>query len=296
MITLSIVIVSFKVKSFLHDCLKSIEHYPPNVTFDVFVVDNHSQDGTVDMVKKEFSWVKLIASQKNLGFAKGNNIALDHVEGEFVLLLNPDTEVLPHTLSTLVKTFRAYPHAGAMGPRLLNPDGSLQPSCKQFPRLRSLIFNHLFLDTLFPKHSVMGAYEMNGWSHDQFREVDQPMGAALIVRKKVIDEIGFMDERFYMFFDEVDWCYRIKQAGYKIYFTPATQIIHHGGQSIRQAEMRMSYYWHKSLKQFFAKHYHIPEWGMNIILSVLWMIKILMVPLLLIACVSIVRYLLNIFS
>jgi hypothetical protein len=122
---------------------------------------------------------------------------------------------------------------------------------------------------------------MSWWAHNDLMEVDQPMGAALMVRKNIIDQIGLMNEQFYMFFDEVDWCYRIKQAGHKIFFLPEAEIIHHGGQSIRSAEMRMSYYWHRSLKKFFWKHYHIPEWVTGVILGLTFVVKLLLTLLLL---------------
>ena len=259
---LSIIIVSWKVKDLLQKCLVSLQAERRALDFEVWVVDNHSQDGTVEMVQAEFSWVKLIASQDNNGFAKGNNLAIQQIvsSSDYIFLLNPDTEVKPGALHTLVQFMDDHPEAGAVGPKLLNPDGSLQPSCKSFPTVSTLVFNSLFLDVLFSKSKIFGRYEMSWWLHDDIREVDQPMGAALLVRQAVIDQIGLMDEQFYMFFDEVDWCYRIKQAGYSVYFTPEAEIIHHGGQSIKSAEMRMSVHWHRSLKRFFQKHYGIAEW------------------------------------
>ncbi|MFC1595769.1 glycosyltransferase family 2 protein [Candidatus Margulisiibacteriota bacterium] len=271
---LSIIIVSWKVKDLLRNCLRSLEEEQTAVDFETWVVDNNSGDGTVEMVRKEFPKVKLIASKDNNGFARGNNIALERVGSEYVLLLNPDTEVLPGALANMLKFMDEHPQAGAVGPKLLNPDQTLQPSCKAFPTISTLIFNSLLLDVIFPKSKIFNRYEMSRWSHDEVREVDQPMGAALMVRKSVIDKIGFMDERFYMFFDEVDWCYRIKKEDYKIFFTPEPQIIHHGGQSIKSAEMRMSYHWHRSLKYFFLKHYGIQEWVTGLLIGAMFGVKI----------------------
>ncbi|MFH1428813.1 MAG: glycosyltransferase family 2 protein [Candidatus Margulisiibacteriota bacterium] len=271
---LSIVIVSWKVKELLNKCLESIKEECLANGYEVFVVDNNSMDGTIEMVMDDYYWVKMIASIANMGFAAGNNMALEQVRGEYILLLNPDTEVKSGALRTLINFLDTNPEAGAVGPKLLNPDGSLQPSCKTFPTISTFIFNSLFLDIIFAKSKIFGRYEMSWWGHDDLREVDQPMGAALMVRKSVIQKIGFMDKRFYMFFDEVDWCYRIKQAGYKIYFTPEAEIIHHGGQSIKSAEMSMSYHWHRSLKRFFNKHYHIPEWLTGLLISFMFIMKV----------------------
>ena len=274
---ISIVIVSWKVKELLRKCLQSLEaEQVTAVSFEVWVVDNNSGDGSVEMVKAEFPWVRLIASKENNGFAKGNNLAINQItDSEYIFLLNPNTEVKPRALEALVEFMKRNPQAGAVGPKLLNPDGTLQPSCKAFPTVSTLLFNSFFLDVLFPKSKLFGRYEMSWWPHDDLREVDQPMGAALLVRKEVIDKIGPMDEQFYMFFDEVDWCYRIKQEGYKIYFTPEAEIVHHGGQSIKSAEMRMSVHWHRSLKRFFKKHYQIPEWVSSCLIAGMFLGKVL---------------------
>jgi len=273
---LSIIIVSWKVKDFLYKCLFSIkEHIPASISFEVILVDNNSADGTVEMVKTEFPWVRLIASKENLGFARGNNLAFEQATGEYFFLLNPDTQLKEFAIERLLSFMDKNVDIAAVGPKLLNTDGSLQPSCKAFPKVSTLIFQALFLDKIFPKSKTFGSYEMSWWDHSDTREVDQPMGAALLVRKKVVDTIGPMDENFYMFFDEVDWCYRMKKLGYKIFFLDNAEIVHHGGRSIKSAELRMSYHWHKSLKNFFKKHYHLPGWFVNLLIVSLFAFKIL---------------------
>ncbi|MFA5929207.1 MAG: glycosyltransferase family 2 protein, partial [Candidatus Margulisiibacteriota bacterium] len=200
---LSLIIVSWKVKDLLAKCLLSIQQNPPPFPYEVIVVDNNSQDGTVEMVHKEFPQVILIASPDNNGFAKGNNLGIERItaDTEYIMLLNPDTEVKGQALAKLVQFMDQHQDAGASGPKLLNPDGSLQPSCKTFPTISSLIYNSLLLDSLFPRSKLFGSYEMSWWAHNDLMEVDQPMGAALMVRKNIIDQIGLMDEQFYMFFD-----------------------------------------------------------------------------------------------
>ncbi|MFC1517244.1 glycosyltransferase family 2 protein, partial [Candidatus Margulisiibacteriota bacterium] len=215
---LSIIIVNWNVKELLKKCLLSIKQNPPQKEYEVFIVDNASEDGSAEMIRGDFPEFKLIASDKNLGFAGGNNLALKEANGKYILLLNPDTEVLQGSFSAYLDFFKTHPKAGAMGIKLLNSDGSLQPSCKSFPSWRTLLWSSLFLDVLFKKSKLFGEYEMSYWQHDNERVVDQPMGAALAVRKDVVNEIGLMDGRFYMYFDEVDWCYRIKKAGYEIWF------------------------------------------------------------------------------
>ncbi len=256
---LSIVIVNWNVKALLEKALLAVQKYPPNAPYEVFVVDNASADGSIDMVREKFPGVTAIASPVNLGFAEGNNVALKLVKGKYVLLLNPDTEVGPGALQAYIDFFQEHPKAGAVGVKLLNTDGTLQRSCKSFPSWRTLLWSAFFLDVLFPKSPIFGEYEMTYWAHDTERQVDQPMGAALCVRKEVMDTIGLMDKIFFMYFDEVDWCYRIKKAGYEIWFTPRASITHHWGKSTSQAQLNMNRAWHKSFLLYLKKHSTLPQ-------------------------------------
>ncbi|MBU0580817.1 MAG: glycosyltransferase family 2 protein [Candidatus Margulisbacteria bacterium] len=274
MVELSIIIVNWNVKDLLEKCLDSIAVNPPQCNYEVFVVDNASADGSVNMIQKKFSDVKLIASDKNLGFAGGNNLALKKAQGQYLLLLNPDTEVLPGALQTYLDFFKDHPKAGAMGVKLVNFDLSLQPSCKSFPSWRTLFWSTFFLDVLFPKSQIFGEYEMTHWDHNDEREVDQPMGAALAVRREVVEKVGLMDEQFYMYFDEVDWCYRIKKAGYEIWFTPKASIIHHWGKSTAQARLNMNKHWYRSLYRFLKKHAPLPAFIVWTLLVFLILMKI----------------------
>ena len=255
LVDLSISIVSFNTIDLLSNCLASIFEHTTDISFEVLVVDNASQDGTPGMVMRNYPQVKLIVNQKNLGFAAANNQALRESVGKYVLLLNSDTIVLPNALTKLVNFMDAKPDIGVLGCKLLNPDGSLQRSCRSFPTLQTEFFEKSGLNRLFPKSRLFGKYKMTYWDFDDLQEVDQPSGACLLVRRDAIDEVDLMDETFFMYWEDVDWCYRIKQANWKIYYTPAVEIIHLGGQSSQKARSDMLIARQKSQYHFFQKHH-----------------------------------------
>ncbi len=255
MVDLSVSIVNYNTKEFLRKCLKSIYENTYKISFEVFVVDNNSKDGSTKMVKKEFPQVNLIENEINVGFAKANNQTIRKNSGKYILFLNSDTVVLPDSLNIMTSFMDNHPRAGALGCKLLNSDMILQPSCREFPSFITLLFESTFLDQLFPSNKVIGRYQLGRWNHNEIREVDQPMGACLMVRRKTVDEVGLLDEEFFMFFEEVDWCYRIKKRGWKIYFLPKAKVIHYGGQSIRKANFSWRRCFLKSKYRFFRKRY-----------------------------------------
>ena len=261
MLDLSIIIVNYNVKHHLRECLQSIYRSTKRASFEITVVDNNSTDGSVDMVKSEFPEVKLIENCQNFGFAKANNQALKENKGRYVLLLNPDTVVLPNALDRMVEFMDENPRTGALGCKLLYPDGSLQPSCRSFPTLITAFFENTGLEKLFLRNRIMGRHRIGHWDYNDIREVDQPMGSALMVRREAITQVGLMDEQFHMYYEDVDWCFRIKKRGWKIYFIPLAQIIHYGGQSAWPNMPKMKIQRYKSRHKFFRKHYGIlSEW------------------------------------
>ncbi len=261
MLDLSIIIVNYNVKHYLRECLQSIYRSTKEINFEITVVDNNSTDGSVDMVKSEFLGVKLIENCQNLGFAKATNQGLRENKGRYVLLLNPDTIVLPNALDRMVEFMEANFHAGALGCKLLYPDGRLQPSCRSFPTLTTAFFENTGLEKLFLRNRIIGRHRIGHWDYNDIREVDQPMGSALMVRREAITQAGLMDEQFHMYYEDVDWCFRIKKRGWKIYFIPLAQIIHYGGQSAWPNMPKMKIQRYKSRHKFFRKHYGIlPEW------------------------------------
>ncbi|MEZ4593074.1 MAG: glycosyltransferase family 2 protein [Chloroflexota bacterium] len=248
---LSIVIVSWNTKVLLAACLRSVYAYPLDEPFEVWVVDNHSSDGSAEMVRDQFPQVALIASVENLGFAGGNNRAIPYCRGEFVLLLNPDTEVKPNALNVLVAFLEASPAAGAAGSRLFNGDGTLQFSCYPRPTLGREFWRMFYLDAIRP----FGIYDMSSWNVNQPREVDVLMGAALLLRKSVLETVGLLDEGYFMYSEEVDLCYRLQKSGWKLFWVPQSQVVHYWGQSSQQVRTEMFLQLYRGKLRFFRKHY-----------------------------------------
>ncbi|BCW94751.1 MAG: glycosyltransferase family 2 protein [Fimbriimonadales bacterium] len=251
--TLSVCIVNWNTRDLLRACLQSLYRHPPDAPFEVIVVDNASRDGSAAMARAEFPQATLIANAENLGYARGNNQAMERAQGAYLLLLNPDTEVFPDTLNRALAFLQAHPEAGAIGAKQLFPDGRVQPSVRGFPTPLNLLGEVSGLARLFPRG--LGGYRMRGFTYDRTAEVDQPMATFLMTRRAVVEQVGGMDEAFPLFFNDVDWCYRIKQAGWRIYFVPEVQILHHGGASTRQVRLSAIRESHRALEAFYRKHY-----------------------------------------
>lgn len=247
---LSVVIVSWNTRALLVDCLNSLKGAVDG-QMEVLVVDNASDDDSAPVLKSQFPWVKLIANEENVGFATGNNQAIRASVGEYVLLLNPDTVVLPGALETLLKFMDEHPEVGAAGSRVLNPDGSLQTSCYPAPTLLRELWRLFHLDAL--RH--YGVYCMADWPTDVNRQVDVLLGACILLRRKVLDQIGLMDEKYFMYSEEVDLCFRVRRAGWPIYWVPEAKIIHYGGQSTNQVAGEMFLRLYEGKLIYFKKHY-----------------------------------------
>lgn len=253
---LSVAIVNWNTTNLLAACVRSILMYPPKDDFEVIVVDNNSKDFDERQFRTEFPNVQLICNAENAGYARGNNQAASAARGDYVLLLNPDTEVTPSALDTLVEFMDSHPSAGAAGAKLLRPDGAIDRSVRSFPYPGPIAWEFLGLSRLFPNSRVFGAYRMTWFGYDTERQVDQPMGSALIIKAKTLQEIGTLDESFPIFFNEVDWLYRAKQAGWETYFVPNAVVIHHGGAGTRQVRRKeMVRESHRSLLRFYKKHF-----------------------------------------
>lgn len=250
----STVIVNWNTCDILRDCLASLYANTRDVEFEVIVIDNASSDGSVDMVKSEFPQVKIIANAENRGFAAANNQGIAATEGRYVLLLNSDTVVLDGAIDKVVAFADTYPKAGITGCRVLNEDKTLQLSCFMFPSVLNVFLLTTYLYKLFPKSKFFGRSRMTWWDGSDIREVDVVTGCFMLVRQEAIKQVGMMDEGFFMYWEETDWCYRFKQAGWKVMFTPDAQIIHIGGVSSKQVKPKMVWHWRKSMLLFFKKH------------------------------------------
>lgn len=248
---LSIIIVNFNTRDFLRDCLTSIFSQKAKMDFEVWVVDNASQDQSVQMVEKEFPKVKLIKNKENLGFAKGNNSALQKSRGKYLFLLNTDTVVKEGSIAKIVDFMGKNPQAGALGLKIFNPDGSPQPSV-------GIFYN------LFSAFLMLFGGESLGFlrtSPSEIKEVDWVAGAALVVRREILNKTGLLDENLFMYMEEVEWCYRIKKAGLKIFFYPGAQVIHYERASSSKSAAILGIY--KGLIYFYQKHE--PKWKLPIL-------------------------------
>ena len=248
---LSIVIVNWNTKILLKQCLKSIFENPPLGTFEIWVVDNASSDGSTGMVRVVFPEVNLIDNEKNMGFGYANNLALELCRGTYILILNPDTEVLPGAIESLYAYLDVNPKAGVAGACLLYSDGTLQTSCYPYPTLIKEFWRLLHLDRI----QIYGIYDQTHWDQNEVHKVDVIQGAALMVRKVVLDQVGFFDPEYFMYTEEVDLCYQIHKAGWDLYWIPESKIIHHEGQSTKQMPVEMFLHLYKSKLLFIRKHY-----------------------------------------
>jgi GT2 family glycosyltransferase len=252
---LSIIIVNWRTKDYLNRCLQSVRDNPPSADFEVIMVDNASGDGSAEMVSCEFPEVKLIANSQNRGYAEGNNQGIEASAGDYLLLLNPDIQVKPGAIDALLRFGRAHANAAAVGCRLIGPDGKIQSSCRSFPEPFPIFFEYAKLSRLIPSSKTLGAYRMAYFTYDKDSEVDQPMASCLLLCRKAVDDVGVFDKDFPIFFNDVDWCYRARQNGWKIYFTASAEVLHHGGAGTSLVRPKMIEESHKSLIRFYSKHY-----------------------------------------
>lgn len=253
---LSVVIVSYNTRELLRGCLDSVlADLDSRVKHEVIVVDNASADGSAAMIRDSFPQVRLLANSQNRGFAASSNQAIQKSSGQYVVLLNPDTLVRKGALESLMALLEERRDAGVVGPKLLFPDGSLQHSAFTFPTLAMI-----FLD-FFPLHHrlldsrINGRYPRGLYERAEPFPIDHPLGAALMVRRAVIEEVGLLDESFFMYCEEINWCLRIKEAGWRIFCIPRAEIVHHVGQSTRQFREEMYVELHRSRYRLYQKHY-----------------------------------------
>ncbi|RPJ57189.1 MAG: glycosyltransferase family 2 protein [Acidobacteria bacterium] len=268
---LSVVIVSWNTRELLRNCLLTVVSESKRLepaSVEVFVVDNGSTDGTVEMIRENFPSTTLIANRENIGFAAANNQALTRSNGDYVLLLNPDTELRPDALGRMVRFLDLRMYVGAVGPLLVSPDGSMQESCFPRPTLFREFWRLLYLDRLLR----LAAYPMATWGLERPRDVETVQGACILMKRSVLDKIGLLDPNFFIYTEEIDLCRRIRSAGWRIYWLPAATVVHHGGQSTRQAASAMFIELYRSKLHYFRKHY---GWTGGIVYKLILLICIL---------------------
>ena len=262
---LAIVIVSYNTRDLLRDCLTSVFQSETAASYAVYVVDNHSSDGSAAMVRAEFPAVRLIELDRNSGYAVANNVGLRAAgfgepagdrAARYALLLNPDTRLGPNALAQMLAFMEDHSEAGAVGPKLVRQDGSLDRACRRsFPSPENAFYRLSGLARLFPRHPRFGRYNLGYLDPDEMAEVDSLVGAFMLIRGAVLRAVGLLDERFFMYGEDIDLCFRIKELGYKIYYYPAVTVLHYKGAASRQRSAASIVHFYRAMALFHDKHY-----------------------------------------
>lgn len=288
---LSVIILSFNTRDYILKCLRSIEEQNLSIQdgkLEVIVSDNGSTDGSVEEIRSRFSWAKLLENKKNIGFAAGNNRAIKKAKGNLILLLNSDTVVLPDSFEKLVNFMEKQQDAGAVTGKLVLPDGAVDLACHRgFPTPWTAFTYFLKLEQLFPNIPLFSGYHLAWKDFETVHEVDAISGACFLVRREVIEEVGLLDERYFMYAEDLDWCMRIKEAGWKIYYNPEASVVHFKKRSGRSKDegkqlsqtthrirARTTTYFYDTMKLFYDKHYKekYPQWVRTMVLLGIWLL------------------------
>ncbi len=266
MIDLAIVIVNYNTRDLLRDCLRSIQQSDGNLAMQVVVVDNCSSDGSVEMVRREHPWAQVIACDRNGGYAWANNVGLRAIGyglrrpsetlPNYVLLLNPDTVLPPDALRKMVAFMESHTDVGVVGPKLVREDGSLDKACRRsFPTPEVVFYRFSGLANLFPKSKRFGRYNLTYLDPDVEADVDSVVGAFMLMRSEAIEQAGLLDENFFMYGEDIDLCYRIKQRGWRVVYYPAVTVLHLKGAASRKASQRAIAAFYDAMGIFHNKHY-----------------------------------------
>lgn len=256
---LSIIVINYKTEKLTAQTIDAVLNTVETTDYEIYIVDNNSGDGSLEHLTDRYSnegRIKFIANKENTGFAKGNNIAIKASNSEYVLLLNSDTIVYEGTIDKCIEYMDRNEAVGAIGPKVVLEDGSLDHACKRgFPTPSASLYYMLKLDKLLKNKEKYGKYDMSYLPIDEINEVDALTGAFMMVRREVIDTVGLLDERFFMYAEDIDWCYRIKYAGWKIIYYPEVKMLHLKGKSGKKRKYRTIYQFHKTMLQFYDKNY-----------------------------------------
>jgi GT2 family glycosyltransferase len=258
MIDLSIVVVSYNTVGLLRNCLRSVHAFVDLRCSEVIVVDNGSTDGSQQMVAREFSFVHLVCNGDNVGFARANNRGILDAQGRYLFLLNSDTELCNPAASLMMDFLRNHADTGIVGGSLRNADGSRQYDCDLFPHPPWRLFSDLVIDRLEPANQRTRRARMSAWTYTEPLEVDWVLGAALMIRRSAMDQVGPLDERFFMYAEDIDWCFRVKRAGWKVVYMPNALVFHRGhasSPSTVAAQAHSARRADESLFKLYRKHY-----------------------------------------
>jgi GT2 family glycosyltransferase len=257
---ISVVIVGWNAKQYLELCLQSLVEAPSRRSMETFVVDNASTDGSPEMVETRFPWVKLIKSSENVGFSKGNNLAIRQCQGRYIALVNPDVIVLPGCLDALMDFLDQNPKVGNVGPRVFNPDMSQQTTCRRFPTLWNNFCTATGVATSFRNSRLFAGEQMFYFPHDRTIRVDVLGGCFSMIRREAFEAVGLLDEGLFMYGDDVDWCRRCWKAGWEVVFFPGGHAIHGGGKITAPYPVRFAVAQQRSVLFYWSKHHGF--WGL----------------------------------
>lgn len=256
---LSVVVVTYNSREHILECLRSLEPAAAGATMECVVVDNASADGTGELVRREAPWARVVDSGDNLGYAKAVNIGTQATTGEFVLVLNPDCILRPRMFEALRAWMHAHPRCAIAGPRIVGPDGVAELSGRSFPSPATFLFNRYSLLTLlWPGNPWSRRYLLSDWDRSTDRSVDWLSGSCMLVRRAAIEQVGGMDETFFMFNEDVDWCRCMKNAGWSVDFVVGAEAMHHIGASRRHTSPRVILERHRGMIHYFRKHHPLP--------------------------------------
>jgi len=253
---LSIIIVNYNAGNLLKECIESVKNSALNISYEIIVIDNNSSDNSIDLIRNRFENLKIIMNKMNVGFARASNQGINGSKGRYILLLNPDTVILPDCLKKMVEFMDAHPKAGVAGCKVLNPNGTLQLACRRsFPAPSVSFYRLTGLSRLFPKSKTFARYNLTYQNPDVVQEVDAVSGSFMMIIRKALDEVGMLDEQFFMYGEELDLCFRMKEKGWKVYYVPDARIIHYKGKSSQQRKRKAVIDFHKAMYIFHKKHY-----------------------------------------
>jgi GT2 family glycosyltransferase len=253
--TVSVIIVSWNAREYLMQCLASLSTEECRCQMEIIVVDNASSDGSADEVASCYPNVRLIRNTENLGFAKANNQGVSVSTGKYFCFVNSDVKVLPHCLSRLISFCEQNPRVGMVGPRVIGADGKLQRSCMGFPTVWNMFCRALALDTLFPRIKAFSGFKLYHWPQESLRSVDILSGCFWLVRREALTQVGLLDEEFFMYAEDMDWCKRFWAKGWQVFFVPSAEAIHYGGASSSNAPVRFYLEMQRANLQYWKKHH-----------------------------------------
>jgi GT2 family glycosyltransferase len=252
---ISVIIVSWNAKAFLLHCLASIQSQQLSSAVEVIVVDNASSDGSPEAVKAQFPEVTLICNQQNYGFAKANNMGIMASQGDYLFLINSDVIVGPDCFARMLEYMNQQPEIGVLGPKIVGSNGRVQRSCMRYPSLWNATARALALDSLLPRSTVLGSHLLTFWAHDETCSVDVINGCFWLIRRTAIEKVGLLDEQFFIYGEDIDWCRRFTEFGWKVVFFPEADAVHYGGASSSNAPVRFYLEMQRANYQYWLKHH-----------------------------------------